>query len=43
LSYKKIAEKLGISVDTVRDHIKKVYKLLEVNSKAELIKKVLGG
>lgn len=39
LSYKMIAEKLLISIDTVRDHIKKIYKVLSINSKAELIKK----
>ena len=39
LSYKMIADKLMISIDTVRDHIKKIYRLLNINSKAELIKK----
>jgi len=39
LSYKMIAEKLLISIDTVRDHIKKIYRILNINSKAELIKK----
>lgn len=39
LSYKMIADKYLISIDTVRDHIKKIYRLLEINSKAELIKK----
>ncbi len=39
LSYKMIANKLLISIDTVRDHIKKIYRLLNINSKAELIKK----
>lgn len=43
LSYKLIADKLGISIDTVRDHIKRIYRTLEVNSKAEVIKKALGG
>ena len=38
LSYKMIAGKLGISIDTVRSHIKKIYKVLEVNSKAEVLK-----
>lgn len=43
LSYKMIADKLLISTDTVRDHIKKIYRKLEINSKAELItKKMLG-
>jgi DNA-binding NarL/FixJ family response regulator len=41
LSYKLIADKLSISIDTVRDHIKRIYRLLEVNSKAEIIRKAL--
>lgn len=43
LSYKMIADKLLISVETVRDHIKKIYRTLQVNSKAEVIRKKLGG
>jgi len=38
-SYKMIANDLSISLDTVRSHIKNIYKTLEINSKAELIKK----
>lgn len=38
-SYKMIAEDLYISLDTVRSHIKNIYSTLEINSKAELIKK----
>jgi DNA-binding NarL/FixJ family response regulator len=38
-SYKMIAEDLFVSLDTVRSHIKNIYKVLEINSKAELIKK----
>lgn len=38
-SYKMIAEDLFVSLDTVRSHIKNIYKTLEINSKAELIKK----
>ena len=38
-SYKQIAAELYISIDTVRTHIKRIYRALEVNSKAELIKK----
>lgn len=37
LSYKLVADKLMISTETVRDHIKKIYKKLEINSRAELI------
>ena len=43
LSYKMIADKLNISIDTVRDHIKRIYRALEINSKAELIRKKLDG
>lgn len=43
LSYKMIADKYIISVETVRDHIKKIYKKLHVNSKAEVIRKKLDG
>lgn len=43
LSYKLIADKLSISIDTVRDHIKHIYRTLEVNSKAEVIRKALEG
>lgn len=43
LSYKMIADRLSISVETVRDHIKKTYKKLHVNSKAEVIRKKMDG
>ncbi|WOD44578.1 response regulator transcription factor [Hwangdonia lutea] len=38
-SYKMIADDLFVSLDTVRSHIKNIYKTLEINCKAELIKK----
>jgi DNA-binding NarL/FixJ family response regulator len=38
-NYKIIASDLFVSLDTVRSHIKNIYKALEINSKAELIKK----
>jgi DNA-binding NarL/FixJ family response regulator len=43
MSYKKIAEKSYISVETVRSHIKNIYKKLHVHSKAEVIRKSLSG
>lgn len=43
LSYKMIADKLSISLDTVRDHIKRIYRTLQVNSKAEVIRMSLNG
>jgi DNA-binding NarL/FixJ family response regulator len=43
LSYKLIADACFISIDTVRFHIKNIYKKLQVNSKGEVISKVLKG
>ncbi|MNN84308.1 putative transcriptional regulatory protein NarL [compost metagenome] len=40
-SYKMIADKLFISMDTVRSHIKKIYEKLQVNSKSEAVVKAL--
>lgn len=37
LSYKLIADKYQISIDTVREHIKKLYRKLNINSKGELL------
>lgn len=43
LSYKLIAYRFDISIDTVRAHIRNIYKKLHVNSKAEVIAKSLRG
>ncbi|SMO73416.1 response regulator [Gracilimonas mengyeensis] len=43
LSYKMIADRYDISIDTVRAHIRNIYKKLHVNSKAEVITKSLRG
>lgn len=40
-SYKMIAAEMGIALETVRAHIKKVYKKLQVNSATEAVYKVL--
>ncbi len=40
-SYKMIAAELGISIDTVRTHIKRVYEKLHVNSQIEAVSKAL--
>ncbi len=39
LSYKMVAAELNITLDTVRTHVKNIYKVLQINSKAELIKR----
>ena len=41
LSYKLIAERHFISLDTVRNHIRSVYRKLHINSKAELLAQAL--
>jgi DNA-binding NarL/FixJ family response regulator len=43
LSYKLVADKMVISIDTVRFHIRNIYRKLHVNSKAEVISKSLKG
>ena len=43
LSYKRIADRMFISVGTIYTHIKNIYKKLHVNSKAEVITKSLRG
>jgi len=42
MSYKLIADKLFISADTVRYHVKNIYDILHVHSRDELISKVKG-
>jgi DNA-binding NarL/FixJ family response regulator len=43
LSYKLIADRLEIPIDTVRFRIKSIYKKLHVNSKGEILSKALKG
>lgn len=43
LSYKMIANKYQISVETVREYIKRMYKKLHVNSRTEVISRYLKG
>ena len=43
LTYREISERLGISIETVRDHIKNIYRKLQVNSKMEVVHKKLKG
>jgi DNA-binding NarL/FixJ family response regulator len=42
-SYKMIAARLGVTLETVRQHIKNIYRKLQVNSKSEVIVKSLKG
>ena len=43
LSYKIVADKLKISINTLRFHVKKIYKKLHVNSQPELMKLYIDG
>jgi len=43
LSYKLLADRMDVSIDTIRFHIKNIYKKLHVNSKTEVISKSLRG
>lgn len=40
--YKEIADRLGISIDTVRKHLGRVYRKLHVHSRTEAVVKYLG-
>ena len=41
LSYKMLADRLYLSIDTIRFHIKSIYRKLHINCKAELISKTV--
>jgi DNA-binding NarL/FixJ family response regulator len=41
LAYKQVADKLGISLDTVRTHVRGMYKKLQVHSVAEAVSRAL--
>jgi RNA polymerase sigma factor (sigma-70 family) len=40
--YKEVADSLGISTDTVRSHIRRIYRKLQVHSRTEAVVKFLG-
>jgi DNA-binding NarL/FixJ family response regulator len=42
-SYKMIAEKMGITIETVRSHIKRIYEKLQVHSATEAAAKAFPG
>ena len=43
LSYQKVADEMGISIDGVRYHVKNIYTKLQVKSKSQVIKKYMEG
>ena len=43
MSYKMIADRMQISINTIRTHIRNIYRKLHVNSKSEVIAKKLRG
>jgi len=40
LQYKEIAESLGISINTVREHVRRIYTTLQVSSRADAVAKL---
>ena len=40
-SYKMVAEELNVAIETIRSHIKKIYKKLQVNSMSEAVVKAI--
>jgi DNA-binding CsgD family transcriptional regulator len=39
-SYKKMADRLGLSVHTVNNHIRRIYEKMQVHSRGEAVAKV---
>ena len=42
LRYKEIANDLGVSIETIRSHARKIYEKLQVQSRTEALNKVYG-
>lgn len=42
-AYKQISDKLGVSMDTTRTHIRRIYEKLHVHSRTEAVVRFLGG
>jgi DNA-binding NarL/FixJ family response regulator len=43
MSYKLVADKCFVTLDTVRSHVKSIYKKLQVHSKSEAVTKAIKG
>jgi DNA-binding CsgD family transcriptional regulator len=41
LTYKQIADQLGISIETIRTHLRRVYEKLHVQSRTEAVAKYM--
>jgi DNA-binding NarL/FixJ family response regulator len=42
-SYQEVGERLGVTVNTVRNHIRRIYEKLHVHTKSEAVSKALRG
>jgi DNA-binding CsgD family transcriptional regulator len=43
MSYKAVADKCFVSIDTISSHVKSIYKKLQVHSKSEAVSKAIKG